>query len=589
MSQSPDSAARRPAPNRWISRFRDGTLALASLLCGGALVVQLGFENNPTRQSWIEGVTVLAAVVLALELGVGAWAAPRTRRYLRQRWLVLVLLGAWFVQLAVVRQAWFGAHASLTGTALGGALQAYVVGLQVWLGLALLGEAGRINRRLARLRVRPGRIVVLLFLGLVFTGTLLLRLPRATPEGVDLGWLECLFTATSAVCVTGLTVIDLSRDLTPLGQGIVLVLIQLGGLGIMALTGFLAVTFGPGLGIRERMLLADLVQQDVVSQVARALRLLVAITLGLEGLGVVLLWEPMHRLGPEAGAWHAVFHSVSSFCNAGFSTFSDNLAGARGDLLVNGTVALLVALGSVGVPSLVATVAWWRMRAKRRQVPLAVGLRLTWMASGILWVGGAVALLLLDRGGSLDQLEGAQRWMAALFHSVSARTAGFNTIEVGGLAPAALLLLMFFMFVGGAPGGTAGGIKVTTFSVLLANVRALLRGDSQVLVFGRAVDEQNVREALALALLAGMAVILGLGILLVVEDASFLDLGFETVSALGTTGLSTGVTAGLSDAGRWVIIVLMFVGRVGPLTAALAVAAQTRSHTQRPRQRVPVG
>lgn len=589
MSRSSKAAVRPPAPNRWVSRLRDATLAVASLLCLGALVVQLGFESSPRRQGWIEGVTVLAAVALAVELGVGAWVAPRWRRYLRRRWLVILLLAAWFLQLAVVRQGWLPAHASITGTAVGGALQAYVVGLQVWLGLVLLGEASRLNRRLARLRVRPGRIVVLLFLFLVVAGTLLLRLPRATPEGVELGWLECLFTATSAVCVTGLTVVDLSSDLTGLGQGIVLLLIQLGGLGIMALTGFLAVTFGPGLGIRERMLLADLVQEDMVSQVARALRLLVAITLALEAVGVALLWEPMHRLGGEAGAWHAVFHSVSSFCNAGFSTFSDNLAAARGEPVVNGAVALLVALGSVGVPSLVATVGWWRMRSRGRQVPLAVGLRVIWFASGVLWIGGALALLLLDRGGSLGQLAGFERWMAALFHSVSARTAGFNTVEIGGLAPAALLLLMVFMFVGGAPGGTAGGIKVTTFSVLLANVRALLRGDSQVLVFGRAVDEQNVREALALALLAGIAVVVGLGTLLTLEDAGFLDLAFETVSALCTTGLSTGITGDLSDPGRWVIIVLMFVGRVGPLTAALAVVAQTRSHTQHPRQRVPVG
>ena len=174
--------------------------------------------------------------------------------------------------------------------------------------------------------------------------------------------------------------------------------------------------------------------------------------------------------------------------------------------------------------------------------------------------------------------------MAAFFHSVSSRTAGFNTVEVGGLSGGALLLLMVLMFIGGAPGGTAGGIKVTTFSILLGNVRSMLRGDEQVLISGRAVDEQNVREAVALALLAGIAVMVGLGALLSVEEA-----GFETVSALCTVGLSTGVTGTLSEAGRWIIILLMFVGRVGPLTVALSVVVQTRSQTQRPRQRVPVG
>lgn len=589
MSIQPQALAHRAAPHIWISRFRDATLALAALLSVGALALQLGFESTPTRQSWIRGVTLLAAAALLIELGVGAWAASRRLRYLRRRWFLLMVLALWILHVALAGQSWFSRVWPLGSGTVGGAVQAYVVGLQVWIGLVLLAQAGRINRRLARLRVHPGRVVCALFLGLILAGTLLLRMPRATPEGVELGWVEIVFTATSAVCVTGLTVVDISAEFTPLGQGIVLLLIQLGGLGIMALTGFLAVTFGPGLGIRERMLLADLVQQDVVSQVARALRLLVAVTLSFEALGVALLWRPMHRLDPGGGAWHAVFHSVSSFCNAGFSTFSDNLASGRGDVQLNATVALLVALGSVGVPTLLGTAAWWRRRRTGHRGPIPVGLRVVWTASAVLWIGGAVALVLLDRSGSLHTLSGAERWMAALFHSVSSRTAGFNTIEVGQLSGAALLLLMCFMLIGGAPGGTAGGMKVTTLSVLLANVRSMLRGESQVIVFRRAVDEQNVREALAVALLAGIAVVLGLGALLTVEEASFLDLAFETVSALCTTGLSTGVTGTLSDAGRWIIIVLMFVGRLGPLTVALAVTAQTGTRTRRARQRVPVG
>jgi trk system potassium uptake protein TrkH len=297
----------------------------------------------------------------------------------------------------------------------------------------------------------------------------------------------------------------------------------------------------------------------------------------------------MVGLDPERGVWHAVFHSVSSFCNAGFSTFSENLAVARGSMSIQATVMGLVALGSVGVPTLLATLEWWRQRRRgwRRRVPS--GVRVVWVTSAVLWLGGAALLWAFGDRGSLSELHGPGRALAALFHSVSARTAGFNTVDVGSMAPAALLLLMLLMFVGGAPGGTAGGIKVTTFSVLVASVRSMVRGEAEVLIFGRAVDRQNVREALALAFIAGASICVGLTALLLIEGASFLDLAFETVSALCTTGLSTGVTDQLSAGGRVVVILLMFVGRVGPLTVALAVVAPRARNVRHPRQRVPVG
>ncbi len=555
----------------------------------GILALQLGYPPTPARIALIGRLTVGAAGLILVEVGLGLSLARRRLRYLRRRGPVLALLLGIGVEALLESTGHLEGARVLSRLPLVGVLGVYVVGLQAWLWMALLLEAARLNRQLAQWRVRPARLVGALFLVLILLGTALLRLPRATAPGVELSWLDALFTATSAVCVTGLTVVDTAEAFTPVGQALILVLIQLGGLGIMALTGFLAVTLGPGLGIRERSVLADLLQADVASHVARLLRRLVTWTVVIEAAGALLLWVPMRHLDGERGWWHAIFHSVSAFCNAGFSTFSDNLASATASPAVNAVVATLIALGSIGVPTLAATLIWWRGRRAGHYRPLASGVRVVWVASFALWLGGAGFLLLLDRGGGLSQLSWGPRAMAALFQSVTARTAGFNTVDIASLSEGALLLLMLLMFVGGAPGGTAGGIKVTTVSVLLATVRSMVRGEREVLLFGRAVDEQNVREALSLALVAGLGVVVALMVLLWLESGSFLSLAFETVSALCTTGLSTGITSELSSASRWIVILLMFVGRVGPLTVALAVVLPRAGRVRHPRQRVPVG
>jgi trk/ktr system potassium uptake protein len=583
------SKSHLPPQGRPLTTLRRVVLAVATLMGATLLSLQLGFESTPARVGWIRALSLAAAGLILVEVGLGSYAARRRLRYLRRRAPILILLGAIAVEYFFESRGQFAPSLLLRQLPLAGALGFYLVGLQMWLLLALLLEAARLNQQLARWRVRPGRLVSLLFVALILLGTLLLRLPRAAAPGVELSWIDALFTATSAVCVTGLTVVDTARDLSPVGQALLLGLIQLGGLGIMALTGFLAVTLGPGLGIRERSVFSDLLQADMAAQVGRLLRRLVLWTVVIEAMGALLLWRSMSAMDPDRGIWHAVFHSVSSFCNAGFSTFSRNLGDATSSVSVNASVAALVALGSVGIPTLLATVEWWGERRQGLRRPLPSGVRVIWVGSGVLWVGGAILLLVLDRGGSLGELPWATRSMAAFFQSVSARTAGFNTVDIGSMSQAALLLLMLLMFVGGAPGGTAGGIKVTTMSVLLATVRSMLRGESEVLLFGRAVDEQNVREALSLALVAGLSVVVGLALLLLIEGGRFLELAFETVSALCTTGLSTGITSELSQPSRLVVVVLMFVGRVGPLTVALAVVAPRTHRVRHPRQRVPVG
>jgi trk system potassium uptake protein TrkH len=317
---------------------------------------------------------------------------------------------------------------------------------------------------------------------------------------------------------------------------------------------------------------------------------MVVVTFAIEAVGMLALVRPFAEVAPERDAWAlAAFHSVSAFCNAGFSTLDGNLVRATAAVRVNAVIMTLIALGGLGFSTLVLTSTWLVQRARRHRIQLRMSVRLVWITSAWLWVGGTVALVVLEWGGALSGLSPAHRFLVAAFHSVTARTAGFNTIDISAFSGASLLVLMLLMYVGGAPGSTAGGIKVTTVAVMLGVVRSTLRGDGRVVVGGREIHEASLREAIAVVFVGGLVVVVALGILLCVEPLPFLPLAFESVSALGTVGLSLGITPQLSGVGKVVLMLLMLVGRVGPLTLVLAVGRAVAARERYPTERVPVG
>jgi trk system potassium uptake protein len=539
---------------------------------------------------------VLSAVSVGLflvEQGLAFYQAESFRRYLKSHWptfvlSVFLLLEIIFI-LAGGRTFWFSR--GMERLAVGSLTRAYVIIIQLYIVAVFAVELPYFHRRFASWRIRPAVAFVFVFVCLIFLGALALILPRATPLESPINFLDALFTSTSAVCITGLAVRDTATEFTVFGQSVILVLIQLGGLGIMSLTAALSLLLGRGIGVRESSLLREVFQVPVMSAVRQMIRNIILMTLGFELLGAILLYRGFTGLidDPWNRLFAAVFHAVSAFCNAGFSTFSDSLMSSAHSPLVMGTVSGLLVLGGLGFGVIIQVMAWFKGRAMRREpVQARIGLhaRVVLAVSAGLLVVGTVTLAALEWNGALaGEPSVAMKLSQAFFQSATCRTAGFNSIDLNLLSPASIFLMVVLMFIGGAPGSTAGGVKVTAVAMVWANMRSIGQGFSRVRLGGREIDQVQIQRSL-LVLTAGLiAAAVAVFLLLVTEDRPFLETTFEVFSALGTVGLSLGMTTALSPAGRIIIILCMFIGRLGPLTLASSLTGASRE----PRVRLPGG
>ncbi|QDT16246.1 TrkH family potassium uptake protein [Alienimonas californiensis] len=419
------------------------------------------------------------------------------------------------------------------------------------------------------------------FLGLIVAGTLALRWLPGLYTGEPLGWTDAAFTATSAVCVTGLIVEDTATYFTFEGQLLLLALIQLGGLGMLTLTSMVIAAIGGRLSLRSEAV-ASSAQEAVPNVPTRRLIFgIVRFTLLFEAAGALLLyvaWAP--SMGWREAAWPAAFHSVSAFCNAGFSTNADSLMSFQRSPFTLGIVSLLIVAGGLGFVVVEELLGRYRDRsAGRRRRRLSTHTQLVLSVSAALLAGGWVLFAVFEWHGVLADLGVGHKLTNSLFMSVTARTAGFNTIDYAAATDSANLLTILLMMVGGSPGSTAGGMKTTTFALLGLLAWSRLRSQASVTVANRSVPEETVQRAVGLAVLATAVVMAGIFLLasfgdLLHKGDPFLGRAFEVVSAVNTVGLSMNVTPHLSPGARWLIIVLMFVGRVGPLSLAAALRAR---------------
>lgn len=419
----------------------------------------------------------------------------------------------------------------------------------------------------------PARLIAVTFAGAILTGTLLLLLPQAHAPGAHVTFLEALFTATSAVCVTGLTVIDIGTTFNWLGQVIVMLLIQVGGLGIVTFGALVALATRRRVGYQQRLGLQNQMRTFEIGGIVRLVRRILLLALVAEVVGALLVWASFARRDGSAlhGAFQAIFHAVSAFNNAGFSLYRDNLRGFVADPVVTLVLGALIVLGGLGFFVTLNLVAHLRTA---RTAHLTLHTRIVLMMTGTLLALGFVAVLAMEwsNPGTLGPLPLGGKGLAALFQSITPRTAGFETVPYSEFRPATLMLTMLLMFVGGSPGSTAGGIKTVTFLVLVGSAWSQARGRGELTLFGRRISSRNAVQASAIALLGLLLVGAAITLLLVTEPSlRFERTAFEAVSAFGTVGLSAGVTPLLSDTGRVVIIVLMYLGRIGPLTLATAL------------------
>lgn len=538
------------------------------------------------------------AVLFFLGEQVFRWVQHRSfRLYIRERWLGFLLSILLVLQLVILfagrDSTWLGR--TLATLHLGSVTHAYLIFMQFYLLALFAVTLPHVYQRFAAWRIRPAVALVMVFVALIAAGTGLLSLPRATPPDQAISALDALFTSTSAVCVTGLVVRDTGGGFTMFGKVVILVLIQLGGLGIMSLTAALALLLGRGIGVRESSLLREVFQVPMLAAVGRTVRTIIFMTLGFEVLGTALLYLGLDDVFVADGErlFAAAFHAVSAFCNAGFSTFPHSLVDLSRQPLVMGTIAGLLITGGLGFGVIVQILAWLRGRALRHPSQTAclnLNTRVVLVVTLLLTMIGTGFLLILEWNGALAEGSVGHRLAQAFFQSATCRTAGFNSMDLTTLGPASLFLMIILMFIGGAPGSTAGGVKVTAVAVVWANLRSVGRGLSRVRLADREISAVQVHRAM-LVLTGGLVVAaIAIFTLLAVEQGPVLPTIFEVFSALGTVGLSLDFTTTLGVAGRLIIIVLMFIGRLGPLTLTSSLTGVAHEpRVRRPQGRIMIG
>ncbi|MDI6703614.1 MAG: TrkH family potassium uptake protein [bacterium] len=413
-----------------------------------------------------------------------------------------------------------------------------------------------------RVRLKPTQVLVLSFIITIIVGTILLSLPQSS-NGYALPCVDALFTATSATCVTGLIVVPTGEQFTLFGQLIILSLIQLGGLGIMTFSSFFAVVLGKRITLKDRIVIQESLSSGATGEILTLLKYVLIFTISAEALGATLLYFRFHNI------YQAIFHSVSAFCNAGFSLWPTSLISYKEDFIVNFIITSLIIIGGIGF--IVVADLKGALRGRKSSLHTKV----TILVSVVLILFSTAIIFLLEYGNTLKFLPLKTKVLTSYFQAVTPRTAGFNTLDIAQLTKATLFFIIILMFIGGSSGSTAGGIKTGTFLVLAASVSSMLKGREEVEIFGRTIPKDISHKALSIVILSLVLIMIGVFSLLIIEKrGSFLHLLFEVVSAFGTVGLSTGITPYLSILGKIVITIIMFVGRVGPLTLALAVGGQ---------------
>lgn len=427
-------------------------------------------------------------------------------------------------------------------------------------------------------KMQPTQIMVIGFATVVLIGGLLLNLPIATQSGESIGLLDALFTATSAVCVTGLVVVDTATYWSGFGQGVIIMLIQIGGLGFMTIATLFALIIKKRINLRERLLLQEALNQIDLSGLVKLTRYVLLMTFLIEGIGALLLSTVfIPQFGISKGIWYSVFHSISAFCNAGFDLMGSvsgpfsSLTYYVNNFIVIITISALIILGGLGFPVILDII-------KHKKISkLTIHSKVVLFTTTMLIVVGMIFMLLLEYNNpdTLGPLGFGGKLLASLFQSVTTRTAGFNTIDLTIMYQSSIFIIIILMFIGASPASTGGGIKTTTLAILVLTVKSFILGKEDIEIYERRIGPSTVRKSLGIFFI-GIVVVVSGTLIISVTDSQFtlVDAGFEVVSAFATVGLSIGGSSNLSALGKIFIMIFMFMGRVGSLTIFMALASK---------------
>lgn len=420
------------------------------------------------------------------------------------------------------------------------------------------------------------QILALGFLGVIFIGGIILSLPISSKSGESTNFLDALFTSTSAVCVTGLITIDTGTYWNSFGQIVIMLLIEIGGLGFMSFTTFIAVLLGKKITLRDRLIVQEAMNTFSIQGLVRMIKYVFAFTFSVQLFGALILSSQfVPHFGLIKGFFYSIFHSISAFCNAGFDLFGhySSLTSYSSNIVVLLTIGIIIIIGGLGFT------VWIEIYSYKNSRKLSVHSKIVILITTVLLIGGTILIFLVERRnvGTIGDMSLVDKLLNSFFASSSARTAGFNSIDLDAMTNAGKLTTILLMFIGGSPGSTAGGLKTATFGIVILTVISVIKGREDTEVFGRRFTKELVYRAFALFFI-GMALVLVVTMILSITepDESFISLLFEATSAFGTVGLTTGVTQRLSIVGKIVIIITMYCGRVGPLTVALAFKKNRR-------------
>ncbi len=449
------------------------------------------------------------------------------------------------------------------------------------------------------LTTHPAQTIMLSFFLVILIGTILLMTPIATVDLTRIGFINALFTATSATCVTGLIVLDTATRFSAFGKTVIMCLIQVGGLGIMMLGYFTAFLVGMKLTYQDKMTISYMLDEVDTTKFARDLRGIVLLTFLIESAGALMLYPAFLKNQGSflGGAFYSIFHAVSAFCNAGFALFTDNLASFHSSALVSMVIAILVIAGGISFAVLINSFSFMKssfergvLKQSKRIVKMSLNTKVVLSATAILLVAGTLFIYKVEHKPSLLSYDIKTQYLMAFFQSVTLRTAGFNTMDISSLHIATYTLMILFMFIGGASGSCAGGIKVNTVGVIWAYVKSIFNNRDDVVLFRHSVSKDLINQAFMVMFLSLCAVFTGALILSLTENKKFIRIMFEVTSAFGTVGLSTGITQELTGIGKVVITVLMFIGRLGPLTVIAALSRKTGQYpVQYPQGKISIG
>jgi trk system potassium uptake protein len=603
------------------------TCLLKELLAGSLLLVHDRssiYNRGMSKWEWLTvGAFLLGVVALFMEqaeagpvvgifiqfldfaiLGLILWSsigeirnAKYPSNYIRTYWLSLAFVVVYTGLFLYSKYTSFSMHDARDFGALSVLLR------NVFLVLKILSRMRKVFKLFERMARRPAQTVIVSFLFVIATGALLLMTGRSTVDGLGLGFVDAFFTATSAVCVTGLIVVDTAVTLTRTGQLIVLVLIQIGGLGIMLFSFFVMIALRQRLSVQDRLTVSFMLSEDDMVGLTRSVRMIVVSTFSIEFAGALVLFSRFVFLKDSIAeaAFHSVFHAVSAFCNAGFALYSDSLESFRYDPLVILAIASLIVLGGISFGVIndlkhLGTKLFGALTGRLKGTRTRIGrigsmnTRVVLAFTAVLIATGFCGFYLLEHQGVMAEYDLGDQYLNTLFQSVTLRTAGFNSVSFMGLRDATLLFMIVFMFIGGASGSTAGGIKVNSLAAIGAFFISFLQQEKSARLGGHAVSSEKVGRAFLILFFGLSTVLAGTFVLSLTEEAPFLALLFEAVSAFGTVGLSTGVTPYLSVPGKGLIIILMFIGRLGPLTILTAASTKnTQGRIEYPQGDLAIG